>query len=93
MTYDHEMRESEAEAQVAGFVIRFGNEAPGNDGFTAEEIGWFERGEERRRPPAVSMPQSKREPLYQFPVPSSADWAGMLYWGLGENPAETLDLS
>lgn len=89
----HEFLESEAEAHAAGIVIRFGSAVLGNDGFTAEEIEWFARGEERRRPAAVSMPQPTREPLYRFPARSSANWAGMLYWGLGENPAETLDLS
>ncbi|MEK7516300.1 MAG: hypothetical protein AAB562_01760 [Patescibacteria group bacterium] len=89
----HVLHETEAAAQVAGFEIRFGSVVLENDDFTAEEIGWFVRGEECQRPAAVSMPQLKREPLCRFPAPSSANWAGMLYWGLGENPTETLDLS
>lgn len=56
MTHIYEMRESEAEALVAGFEIRFGSDH------------------------ADSIPERSPE----------QDWAGMLYWGLDEDPTETL---
>ena len=41
----NEMSESESAAQVAGFVIRFGNETLPSTEFTTADLQWFANGD------------------------------------------------